>query len=231
MLWFFTSDSYDIPLPPPTHYIVFTVNHSRFFSIQSTHANCVLAGPCPLWILKSEFVRDFSGGPVVMNPPSNAGDTGWSLVWEDPSCCRVTGVTEPHVPQLPGLREAAAEPCTPEPVLCNSGSHRSEKSRPANGPIHSEDPVQPQVKRLWLVSSQQFCTKWSANFRTHPRSMMKVLNLAWHSVPHLLAVHLFTDVTSIFRDRSEDPIIPLNRWGRWGPSANVHPPSPQAVIC
>ena len=76
MLWFFTSDSYDIPLPPPTYYIVLTVNHSRFFPYKSTHANCVLAGPCRLWILKSEFIRDFSGGLVVMNPPSNAGDTG-----------------------------------------------------------------------------------------------------------------------------------------------------------
>lgn len=33
------------------------------------------------------------------------------------------------------------------------------------------------------------------------------------TVPHLLALHLFTDVTSIFRDRSEDLISLLNRWG------------------
>ena len=32
--------------------------------------------------------RGSPGGPVVENPPSNAGDVGLSLLWEDPTCCR-----------------------------------------------------------------------------------------------------------------------------------------------
>ena len=31
---------------------------------------------------------DISGGPVVENPPANAGNMGPSLVWEDPTRCR-----------------------------------------------------------------------------------------------------------------------------------------------
>ena len=49
--------------------------------------------------------RDFPGGAVVKNPPSNAGDTVQSLVWEDPTC---RGATKPmshsylaRVPPLP----------------------------------------------------------------------------------------------------------------------------------
>ena len=33
-------------------------------------------------------LRDFPGGAVVKNPPANAGNTGLSLVQEDPTCCR-----------------------------------------------------------------------------------------------------------------------------------------------
>ena len=32
------------------------------------------------------------GGTVVKNPPANAGDTGSSPVWEDPTC---DGATKP----------------------------------------------------------------------------------------------------------------------------------------
>ena len=34
----------------------------------------------------------FPGGPVVKNPPANAGDTVQSLAWEDPTC---QGATKP----------------------------------------------------------------------------------------------------------------------------------------
>ena len=32
------------------------------------------------------FILDFPGGSVVKNLPANAGDTGLTLVWEDPTC-------------------------------------------------------------------------------------------------------------------------------------------------
>ena len=34
----------------------------------------------------------FPGGTVVKNLPDSAGDTGFALVWEDPTCC---GATKP----------------------------------------------------------------------------------------------------------------------------------------
>ena len=46
-----------------------------------------LAGPV-LKPMKTD--RDFPGGPVVKNPPVNAGDTGLILVQEDFTCPRVT---------------------------------------------------------------------------------------------------------------------------------------------
>ena len=39
---------------------------------------------------KRSQARDFPGGAVVKNPPSNAGDTVQSLVREDPTCHRAT---------------------------------------------------------------------------------------------------------------------------------------------
>ena len=35
-------------------------------------------------------MRDFLGGPVVKNSSANAGDTGQSLVWQDPTCPEAT---------------------------------------------------------------------------------------------------------------------------------------------
>ena len=35
--------------------------------------------------------RGFPSGAVVENPPANAGDTGSSLVWEDPTCRGAAG--------------------------------------------------------------------------------------------------------------------------------------------
>ena len=37
-----------------------------------------------------KLIVDFPGGPVVKNPPANAGDTGSTLVWEDFTCSRAT---------------------------------------------------------------------------------------------------------------------------------------------
>ena len=37
-------------------------------------------------ISQKKVHKDFPGGPVVKNPPCNAGDKVRSLVWEDPTC-------------------------------------------------------------------------------------------------------------------------------------------------
>ena len=40
-----------------------------------------------------KLIVDFPGGPVVKNPPASAGDTGSTLVREDPTC---HGTTSPY---------------------------------------------------------------------------------------------------------------------------------------
>ena len=47
---------------------------------------------------------DFSSGPVVKNPPVNAGDMGLNLLWEDYTC---HGATKPG---LPNYWACAVEP-------------------------------------------------------------------------------------------------------------------------
>ena len=51
----------------------------------------------------------FPGGPVVKNPPANAGDTVRFLVWEDSTCLKAT---EPG-PQLLSLGAATTKAPTP----------------------------------------------------------------------------------------------------------------------
>ena len=63
----------------------------------------------------------FPGGPVVKHQPCNAGDTGWSLVQEDPTC---PVVTKPAACWSP---TATTEPECLESMLRNKGSHYNEK--------------------------------------------------------------------------------------------------------
>ena len=37
-----------------------------------------------------ECLWDFPGGPVIKNPPADAGDRGWSLVGDNSACCGAT---------------------------------------------------------------------------------------------------------------------------------------------
>ena len=55
--------------------------------------------------------RSFPSGPVVENPPTNARDTDWSLVQEDPIC---QGATKPVCHNFWAF--------TLEPVLCKKRS-------------------------------------------------------------------------------------------------------------
>ena len=71
--------------------------------------------------------RNVPGGPVVKNPPSNAGDAGWSLVDELRS--HVPPGNQAHAPQLESPRAATREARAPqlraqvpgalESMLCN----------------------------------------------------------------------------------------------------------------
>ena len=70
-----------------------------------------------MWISDKES-KDFPGGPVVKNPPVNAGDTG-SIPDPGSPCHRATK------PQL-------LSPHTLKPVLGNKRSRRDEKPRLCN---------------------------------------------------------------------------------------------------
>ena len=68
--------------------------------------------------LRNSLLRDFSGGPVVKNPPSNAGDES-SIPGRETKIPHATGQLSPcaattehthsraHVPQLEGSPRAA----------------------------------------------------------------------------------------------------------------------------
>ena len=75
---------------------------------------------------------DFPGGPVVKNPPANAGTQVQSLVWNIPHAAG----------QLSSCPRAAE---TLEPTLCNTRS-RSEKPSQHNQrrPPNSRKPAQPK---------------------------------------------------------------------------------------
>ena len=85
------------------------------------HKLCVLPVGAP---------RDFSGGPVVGNPPVSAGRG----VGFDPWSGRI-----PHAAGQPSVCALATEPEGPEPVPDTKRSRHSEK--PTRG---SKDPVQPR---------------------------------------------------------------------------------------
>ena len=70
---------------------------------------------------------DFPGGPVVENPPANAGDTGGFNPWSGKI---------PHATEQLNSRTSAPEPmshncgslCAPEPVSHKKRRHCSEKT-------------------------------------------------------------------------------------------------------
>ena len=71
----------------------------------------------------------FSGGSIVKNQPTDAGDMGSFLILEDPTCC---GATKPmcHNYWAQALEPRSRNfwrPCTLEPVLLNKRSQRNEK--------------------------------------------------------------------------------------------------------
>ena len=77
--------------------------------------------------------EDFPRGPVVKNPPANAGDTGLVL---GPGGFYKTSGSWAQAPQLLSLHYRAhmlqlLSPVCLEPGLCNKGSHCSEK------PVHN----------------------------------------------------------------------------------------------
>ena len=93
---------------------------------------------------------DVPSGPVVKNPPANAGDTG-----STPTQGRLHLQQGNQVCALPLLKLSwrahtlqLLRPVCLEPALCNKRHHCTEKSTRCNWgePVHgSEDPARPKI--------------------------------------------------------------------------------------
>ena len=105
--------------------------------------------------LKRYFPRT-SLGPVVKNPPANAGNTGLN-----PGLGRshMSQSNEAHAPQLRGHTLQLPRPWHLEPVLCNERGHLSEQ------PAHhgKEQPL------LAALESPSAATKTQHNSNIFPR--------------------------------------------------------------
>ena len=71
------------------------------------------------WKAENRKDGDFPGSPVIRNPPANTGDTG-----------SIPGLGRFHMLRGNYACATATEPTRLEPVLCDEGSHCSEKSSP-----------------------------------------------------------------------------------------------------
>ena len=87
--------------------------------------------------LQEKAKRDVPGGPVVKNPPANAGDTG---LIPGPGRSDMPRSTEARAPQL-------LKPAHLEPLLCSNRSHRKKPTR-----CSEEQPSLPTTEK---ASTQQ----------------------------------------------------------------------------
>ena len=82
----------------------------------------------------------FPDGPVVKNPPCNAGDTG-----------SIPGPGRSHMPQGNEASDCSYQrPSALQPRLCNQRSHCSEKPghhHQRNPADSGEDPAQPKINK------------------------------------------------------------------------------------
>ena len=62
------------------------------------------------------YLRDFPGGPVVKDPPTNAGDMGL-----------IPGPGRSHMPRQLSPYTPTTEAMKLEPMLCNERNHCNEK--------------------------------------------------------------------------------------------------------
>ena len=94
--------------------------------------------------VNNKNIRDFPGGPVVKNLPSNAGDVSSIPSWGDKS---------PHAmgPTYHNQRALMPQPAslhTPEPQHKNLLYHNQRKPM-----HHSKDPAQPKLKNLKMKNN------------------------------------------------------------------------------
>ena len=101
-------------------------------------------------IIKKCMLWDFPGGPVVKNPPSNAGDAG-SIPGRGTKIPHDTGQLSPRTTttELARLNERAHVPQTTEPTHPGAGPPQLEREHPHAATkekrlSRNEDPKQPK---------------------------------------------------------------------------------------
>ena len=106
--------------------------HQKFLCLSVVNKHIFLLG---VYFKKWKF-QDFLGGPVVKNPPSNAGDTGLIPGWGT-KISRATGPLSPHATttELARLNERACVPQTTEPP-CSGVCVLQLQNPCALGPTH-----------------------------------------------------------------------------------------------
>ena len=98
--------------------IIWGLSWWSLFLPEKSHGQRSLVGYSPKGHKESDTTGRLStGGPVVKNPPANAGDMGWPLVPEDPTCHGATKLLCHNCWSL----------CALESVLHTKRGHRNEK--------------------------------------------------------------------------------------------------------
>ena len=106
--------------------------------------------------------EDFPGGPVVGSLPSNAGDAGWI---PGQGRFHMTCSSWAHVPQLPSWHCRAQELRSPKPESPRAPQQKKALARltresprtATRSPRHSQDPVQPKLKKEGAAKTLLSC--------------------------------------------------------------------------
>ena len=129
---------------------------------------------------------DYPGGPVVKNPPANAGDMG-----------SIPGLGRPCMPWSKQARvPRPLKPMILKPVLCNQRSHGNEKPVHHNwrkSVCHNKDPLQPNINLkiiIKLKSKTISKTKRTSMCLSFLSCKMGVVLCLSHSIPVGLNMHM-----------------------------------------
>ena len=95
----------------------------------------------------SRYTGDFPGGPVVKNPPANAGDMGLTLVQEDSTCQGATKLVShhyrAHVLQLLKPESSRAHGLQQE----KPPQWEAQAPQPEKAQVHNKGTAQPKINK------------------------------------------------------------------------------------
>ena len=124
--------------------------------------------------LKNNF-QDFPGGPVVKNPPANAGDMN-----------SIPGLGKSHMPQL--LRHTCLEPVLNKRNHMRSLCTMTKNSNQRKPVCSNEDPVWPKRKLSWHHFPSGIVLHFSSALQQVPQ-MLFILNVSHSYLPAFSWTH------------------------------------------